>query len=317
LELRQLRYFVRLVELGSITRAAKDLDIVTSALSQQMSRLEAELETRLLQRSAAGVCATEAGMAFYKQAQLTLRHAQEAMLAARRARLSGQVGVGFASATSAVLAMPFYQAMRERYPDIRLRLVESLSTSLAGMVNARQLDLAVLVQSVGALRGTARPLVCERLFLIGSSAMPQIRELQGSRVGIEQLAAIPLVLGSHGLRDAVDAAFAQAECEPRIVLEVDGLPVLMDAVLAGIGATILPGAATLRVQTDAVVCIDLADLHARRVNTLVSVAPEELSPAALAARSVLHDTVEMLVKESRWPGAELYTKVNSPPVHEN
>jgi LysR family tcuABC transcriptional regulator len=50
-ELRQLRYFVRIVELGSISGAAQDLELVQSALSQQISRLESELSTRLLQRS--------------------------------------------------------------------------------------------------------------------------------------------------------------------------------------------------------------------------------------------------------------------------
>ena len=54
MELRQLRYFVRVVELGSISRAALDLNLVQSALSQQISRLESELATRLLQRSAQG-----------------------------------------------------------------------------------------------------------------------------------------------------------------------------------------------------------------------------------------------------------------------
>jgi LysR family tcuABC transcriptional regulator len=48
MELRQLRYFVRVVELGSISRAALDLNLVQSALSQQISRLEGELSTRLL-----------------------------------------------------------------------------------------------------------------------------------------------------------------------------------------------------------------------------------------------------------------------------
>ena len=46
MELRQLRYFVRIVELGSMGRAALDLDMVQSALSQQISRLESELSTR-------------------------------------------------------------------------------------------------------------------------------------------------------------------------------------------------------------------------------------------------------------------------------
>lgn len=55
MELRQLRYFVRIVELGSMSRAALDLDMVQSALSQQVSRLESELSTRLLQRTPRGV----------------------------------------------------------------------------------------------------------------------------------------------------------------------------------------------------------------------------------------------------------------------
>lgn len=105
MELRQLRYFVRVVELGSMGKAATDLGVVTSALSQQISRLESELATRLLQRSAAGAVPTDAGMAFFRQAQLSLRHADAAMQAARQARLAGQVSVGLAPSTSAVLAL--------------------------------------------------------------------------------------------------------------------------------------------------------------------------------------------------------------------
>ena len=67
MELRQLRYFVRVVELGSMSRAALDLDLVQSALSQQISRLEGELTTRLLQRSSKGVVPTEAGLAFFRE----------------------------------------------------------------------------------------------------------------------------------------------------------------------------------------------------------------------------------------------------------
>ncbi|MEJ8850795.1 LysR substrate-binding domain-containing protein [Variovorax rhizosphaerae] len=308
MELRQLRYYVRLVELGSITRAAKDLHIVTSALSQQMSRLESELSTRLLQRSAAGVCATDAGIAFYRQAQLTLRHADGAVRAAQQARLSGQVGVGIGTSASAVLAMPFISAMHERYPDIRLHVVDSLSTNLAAKVNARELDLAVVMQATGGLRGSAEPLVHEQLCLIGAAGMPQLQGLLGTKVRINQLTDVPMVLSAQGLRDAVDAAFAQAGCQPRIALEVDGLSVVMDAVRAGIGATILPRAAILRMPKDAFICVEIADPSAHRITTLLSLAEDELSPAALAARVVLRATAETLVQDGRWPGAELHKK---------
>lgn len=89
MELRQLRYFVRIVETGSMGSAALDLNIGVSALSQQMSRLENELAIRLLQRTSRGVTPTSAGLAFYSQAQLALRHADDAILAARNPGFPG------------------------------------------------------------------------------------------------------------------------------------------------------------------------------------------------------------------------------------
>ncbi|REM68609.1 LysR family transcriptional regulator, partial [Mycobacterium tuberculosis] len=79
MELRQLRYFVKVCELRSMGRAAVELGVVTSALSQQISRLEGELATRLLKRSSSGVVPTDAGVAFLHQAQLVLRHADDAV----------------------------------------------------------------------------------------------------------------------------------------------------------------------------------------------------------------------------------------------
>jgi LysR family tcuABC transcriptional regulator len=306
MELRQLRYFVRVVELGSMGRAAQDLGVHTSALSQQISRLEGELSTRLLQRSTTGVVPTDAGLAFFQQAQLALRHADDAARAARQARLAGHVSVGLAPSTSAVLAMPLMQAMRDRYPDVRLRLVESLSGNLAALLNSRQLDLAVLFETESARRWSVLPLLEERLFLIGRRDMPGMPN--GRSVRIAQLSRLPLVLpsGTHGLRAIVDTAFARERCEAHVVLEIDGLAVLMDAVRAGIAATVQPGAATVRFADDEVVRIAIADRSARRRNLLVSLSDDELSPAALAARVVVKSVVTDLVAAQRWPGASVH-----------
>ena len=75
MELRQLRYLVRTIELGSISQAALDLGVAQSAVSLQIQRLEGELATRLLQRTPKGIIPTDAGIAFLSQAQLALRHA--------------------------------------------------------------------------------------------------------------------------------------------------------------------------------------------------------------------------------------------------
>ena len=306
MELRQLRYFVRIVELGSMGRAAVDLGVVQSALSQQISRLEGELATRLLQRTGKGVVPTEAGLAFFREAQLTLRHAAQAALVAQHARLTGTVSIGLAPTTSAVLALPLMRAMRERYPDVRLHMVESLSGHLTGMLNSRQLDLAVLFQTDAARRWSVLPLLDEKLFVIGRADLPGLPT--GRQVRLARLGELPLIMpsASHGLRATLEAAFARARVAPRVVAEIDGLAMLMDAVRAGQGATIQPGAATARLAEGQLVQVRIADAQVGRRNLLASLSDDELAPAALAARVVLADVARRLVREGRWAGATLH-----------
>ena len=307
MELRQLRYFVRVVELGSMGRAALDLNLVQSALSQQISRLEGELSTRLLQRTSKGVTPTEAGLAFFREAQLALRHAEQAGRAAREARLSGSVSVGLAPSTGSVLGLPLMRAMRERYPDVRLHMVESLSGHLVNMLNARQLDLAVLFDADAARRWSVTPLLEEQLFLIRSrqgvpASLPD-------RISMADLAEVPLILptGPHGLRSTLDAAFAHAGTRPVLAAEIDSLALLMDAVDAGLGATVQPWAAVGRFA-DAAQRFHLAEIVdplARRQNVLCSLSDDELSPAALAARVVLADCARARVQAGQWTGVRL------------
>lgn len=305
MELRQLRYFVRVVELGSISRAATDLAMVPSALSQQISRLEGELSTRLLQRSAQGVAPTEAGLAFFQQAQLALRHAEQAARAAQQARLTGSVSVGLAPTTASMLGLPLMQAMRDRYPDVRLHVVESLSGHLSAMLNSRALDLAVLFDTDPARRWGVTPLMTERLYLMQSRA--HLARPAPARVSIAAMRGIPLILptGPHGLRSSIDAAFARARAKPQVVAEIDSLALLMESVAQGLGATVQPWAAIGRFP-DGAKRFALSEIPGtRRPSALCSLSDDELSPAALAARVVLADCVRELVMEGRWQGARL------------
>lgn len=300
MELRQLRYFVRVVEAGSIGRAAMSIGMVTSALSQQISRLEGELSTRLLQRSASGVVPTDAGLAFFRQAQLALRHADDAVQAAQQARLAGHVSVGLPSTTAAVLGAPFLRAMNERYPDIRLHLVEALSGHLTDMLNGRLLDLAIVFHTESARRWSVVPLLDEPLFLFARPDMPGVPA--GGATRLEAIADLPLVLpsGRHGLRALVNNAFLQLGRTPRVVAEVDGLSLLMDVVQQGGVATIQPSSATARIAPGQLQMARIDDAHLFRSNLLASLSDEELSPAALAARLVMADVSRTLAREGKW-----------------
>lgn len=315
MELRQLRYFVRIVELGSMSRAALDLDMVQSALSQQVSRLESELSTRLLQRTPRGVVPTEAGVAFFREAQLTLRHAEQAVRSAQQARLSGSVSVGLAPTTSAMLGLPMMQAMRARYPDVRLHMVEGMSGHLTDMLNARALDMAVLFDArlhggqarAGGRRWQVHPLIEEELFLI--RARGHHPEPLPPQMALADLAGESLILptGLHGLRSTLDTAFSQARFTPHLVLEVDSLSMVMAAVDAGLGSTVQPWASMGR-YADAAQRFEwsrITDKDALRTNLLCSLSDDELSPAALAARVVLIDCVRQLLRGGAWAGTAL------------
>jgi LysR family transcriptional regulator, regulatory protein for tcuABC len=307
MELRQMRYFVRVVELGSISRAALDLDLVQSALSQQIGRLEGELATRLLRRTSKGITPTEAGLAFFREAQLTLRHAEQAARAAHESRLAGSVSVGLAPTTAAVLGVPLMVAMRERYPDVRLHMVSSLSGYLSDMLNSRQLDLAVLFETHPARRWSVTPLLQEKLFLMQSRQ--HLQREAGERIRIAELKGLPLILpsGPHGLRSTLETAFARARFKPTIVAEIDSLAMLMDAVEHGLGCTLQPWAAIGRYADAAkrFVLSEIADAEVSRLNSLCSLSDDELSPAALAARVVLAQSARDLVRAGRWGGATL------------
>jgi LysR family tcuABC transcriptional regulator len=303
LELRQLRYYVKIIEHGSLGRAALELEVGVSALSQQIAKLESELSTRLLNRSSTGVTPTSAGMAFLHHAQLSLRQAENAILAAHRGRMSGYVTVGLPPTTATVLALPLINAMRERYPDIQLHLVEMLSGHLAAQLNARQIDLAILFQLEGGKRWSVTPLLDEKLFVISPPQLPL--GPSSSSLQLADLGQLPLVMPSaqHGLRSTLMAAFERSGLVPNIIMEVDGLAVLMNAVRAGHAATIQPGAAAALSGESGLRVAQISDAHVGRRNLLATLADDELSPAALAARRVIIDVARQLVSQQQWPGA--------------
>lgn len=95
---RRLKYFVKIVDIGSLTQAAEVLHIAQPALSQQVATLEGELNQQLLIRTKRGVTPTDAGKILYTHARAILRQCEQAQLAVHNVgqALSGQVSIGFA-----------------------------------------------------------------------------------------------------------------------------------------------------------------------------------------------------------------------------
>ena len=200
MDMRQLRYFVQIVESGSLAKDSRQLFIAQPALSQQMARLEDEIGKPLLVRSSRGVLPTENGEALYHHAKFMLRQLDQAVAVARQesSGISGRVAIGLAPTTVCRLGLPLLQHLRAVFPGILLNVIEGLSGHLEHMTRVGQLDLAILFSQTAASEQTVEPLLEEELFAILPSNSDLVPEGQSS-ITLAQLAVLPLILPNHRL----------------------------------------------------------------------------------------------------------------------
>ena len=242
INLRRLKYFVKVVDVGSLTQAADLLHIAQPAISQQLATLEGEVHQQLLLRTKRGVTPTEAGKVLYRHAQLILRQCDQAvvdMQAASRG-LSGSVCSGFAPGTmAATLALPLLRILRARHPGIVPYLNENYGTTLSELVMSGRMDLAVLYGGRDAIHGLQfLPLLRESLYLVG----PQTMTAPTETVTVKELAEFDLYLprSYNYLRRLVDEAFASMGLRPRVVAEIESAKTLSALISDGLGATVVP-----------------------------------------------------------------------------
>ncbi len=310
MDMRQLKYFVQIVESGSLSKASRQLFIAQPALSQQMTRLEEEVGKPLLVRSSRGVRATENGEALYHHARFILRQLDQAVSVARReqANVSGRVNLGMAPTTVCALGLPLIKHLNAKYPGIVLNVVEALSGHLEHMTRLGELDLAILFSATAAPDLPVESLLEEELFVI----VPRDSQMIAAHrtdITLNELAKLPLILPSpgHGLRRRITIEFDRMNLCVDAVAEIDSLPLLMHCVADGIGATIKPMAAVYALQNapEQWRCLRISDAQMVRRNYLYSLAPEKLSQAAVIVRNELKHVIQTLIERHEWQGVQL------------
>src|ERR1700755_1721331 len=145
MELRHLRYFQAVAELGSVTGAARKLYVSQSAISEQIRDLEHELGCPLLDRSRRGVYLTPQGQVCLDEARRTLEAAQRAIDVTRKAA-HGEVGtlaIGFFLWGSAGFFPRIIREFRKLRRGIRLSLVDMHATQQIGALEAGTIDIAL------------------------------------------------------------------------------------------------------------------------------------------------------------------------------
>ncbi len=301
MDIRQLRYFVQIVESGSLSKASRQLYIAQPALSQQLAKLEDQVGKPLLHRSSKGVSPTENGMALYHHARFMLRQLDQALSIARAetGAVQGMVSVGLPATTVAAIGLPLVRRIRERYPSILLNVVEGMSGHIGQLMRLGQLDLAVLFNNDIGPDLSIEPLLVEELFVM----LPQHSRLVPQRrksITIAETSELPLILptGSHGLRQRIAAAFENRGLTTKVVAEIDSLSLLMNCVYDDIGATIKPMGAVMQegARGRKWRSLPISDARFRRRNFLYSLPPERLSTAAVVVAKELKETASELIE---------------------
>ncbi|BBO59277.1 LysR substrate-binding domain-containing protein [Mycoavidus sp. B2-EB] len=301
MDIKALRYFLAMVDYGSLTKAAEVVGVAQPALSQQLTALEAEFDVQLLHRSSKGIALTNAGRVLYRHACTILRQLSLASDEVKSigAKVSGKVSIGLPPTVAARLVMPLIKTVRERFPEVCLQIFEGSNEQMRARFFNQRLDFVFLFRNTGSQTLEALPLAQEVLSLIG---YPEQRLLRADQPGaapilpIENLGSLPLVLPANsqeGLRHQIGEILAQRNIGVNVVVELDSLKYLLQCAREGLACTILP---------TSVLVGEYADLphyqiqpEIKRPVSLCWLRSAQLMPAAHAVKEVVQEITGQLV----------------------
>jgi len=237
---RQLTYFRKVVETGSITAASTALNLAQPALGAQIRLLEDELGVELLHRHSRGVTPTTAGELLYQHAQHLLDGLEQASREVRALAVKGsqQLRLGVAPSMALLVGPDTLLGKPHQMPGITVSLVEERTTALLAALRQGQLDLAFLsnVEEQPWLQRHA--LLEEDLLLVtAASQLPPPEE-----IGFADALRYDIAIGGERsvLRHVVESEARRLSMTMRVAYEVHSLSAMKNIVARGMAATIMP-----------------------------------------------------------------------------
>jgi molybdate transport repressor ModE-like protein len=229
---------------GSLTGAAQALGITTSAVSQQMSALEAECGVALIERQSRGVTLTGDGLVLLERAEQLVRHLDEtlATMAQLSGELAGRVRVGSIASAAAALVLPAARVLASTAPAVTMGVTTmepsaSLDALLAGAIDVALIDVYDHVPIALPSALLVEDVLTEPLVLVASKDSRIPRRTTLSRLKDERW-VIPPAQAACGA--ATRHACRSAGFEPDVAWETDDLLLLVAAASRGEGIALLP-----------------------------------------------------------------------------
>ncbi len=302
MDLRQLRTFKLVAELGSLSKASDRLRVAQPALSRQVKLLEHELGAELFRRTGRGMMLTEAGHLLLERTAGLVRQIEQVRDDMRSANgaPSGSVALGLVPTVSHVVSAGFARRVAMELPGVALRIVESYGGHLVEWLHRGELDLAIIYGPAVDLHLAVQPIGRDDVVVCG----PPGCGLNGrGTVDLAWLLRQRLILPSHshGLRALIERAAARRGSSLHIVMEADSYRVLTSLVAEGLGFTALPPSA-IRSETEAglLEVASIARPAITRELILASPPGRSGSVAGAAIAAVLLAEIAHLARSGRW-----------------
>ncbi len=291
MDLRSIRAFVRVAELGSITRASRDLGIVQPALSRHIQRIETELGARLLVRLPRGVQLTLEGRRFLQHGRRILHEvAQAASTLAAENECVGRVTVGLSPTLAPILAPGIIERCSAKFPAVTLKIYEEFTRRLIGDMLNGQFDIVLLTNPPPMRAAATLPVLTEQMVVITG---PQARGI-APELSLEELANTPLLI-TEGIRALVEHQLAAHGGTLQIAMEIDAIEAIRRMVMAGQGSSILPVSAVREyIEAGRISAATVAGVDLSRSLVLVTMGEAGTWPAVRAVSGLILAEIEGL-----------------------
>lgn len=286
MNIRQLTYFLAVVEGGSIVKASQAVHVSQPSISVQVKALEDDLGVRLFERSHDGLRVTPEGAELARHARGVMAALEAATESVRglRSTPKGPVGVGIPGSMAGVLTRPLVDRVVTQFPSVQLRVVGGLSGHTRNWILDGRMDFGLVYDEEQEPGLRLEPLFTERLYLAVARSHPFARRKRSGMIAMKELAQLRFVLPGrdYAVRAASERAAQLASVRLSIAVEVDAIDQMVQRVATTDCASIVSVAA-LRSSVDAkkIVAFPIASLIRK-----VSLAHATHRPLPVAAREV-------------------------------
>ena len=259
MDIKQLRYFVAIAEEKQITKAAKRLHMAQPPLSQQLKKMEEELDVLLFNRKGNTLELTQAGVALYQKATDIIRVFEEMITETKEmvGGLSGNLRIGVNTFSDYQLA-GYLNEFHRRYPNVYYTVYQGNSVELTKMIKEGLLDIGYVIFPVESHEVNILPIKTEPFVYLTNEP------IMGSEpiVSLKNVSNKSFILPSNeglGIYKMIVSEFSRLHIKPVVKSECSDIKLLLELVKQGFGVTVVPESVVKTYDTRDLYCYQLEE----------------------------------------------------------